>query len=169
MDSLRRTMQSRRRVPRRCFFAGGLALLIIAVAAWCQAQDEVDDDLEETLEQLNAAIRRNPKRADGYRNRGIFCRDLGDNVLAVNDFSEAIRLEPNNAANYILRGTIWNSRGKYDKALNDFDAALRIDPRHSRTYTYRASVWHSKGDLDKALDDSNAAIRLAPKAAEGFV
>src|SRR5258707_8464720 len=104
MDSPQAVSISRPSDLLRKVLVGGSWVLLLFVASWCQAQDDDDDDPVETLKELNLAIQRNPQRADAYVKRGIFLRDVGEDFLAVKDFSEAIRLESNNAATFILRG-----------------------------------------------------------------
>ena len=111
---------------------------------------------------------RNPKRADAYRQRGIFWGDVGENGRAVTDFSNAIRLDPAMLRRTFCRGDLELARQIPTKpsAISMLPCALI---RKTFALTRIAAAFGTRGDLDKALADSNAAIRLCPKSAEGYI
>ena len=169
MYSPQAVSMSRQSALSRKFFVGGLSVLLLFVASWCQAQDDDDDDLVETLGKLTLAIEHNPKRADGYRQRGIFWRDVGENGRAVTDFSNAIRLDPASASTYVLRRGDLELARQIRQSPRRFRCRLAHRSEKRSALTRIAAAFGTRGDLDQALADSNAAIRLAPKSAEGYV
>jgi tetratricopeptide (TPR) repeat protein len=57
-----------------------------------------------TVKEGDEAVRRNPKDAEAYFNRGCEYYDKGDYDRAIADYTEALRLNPNYAYAYNNRG-----------------------------------------------------------------
>ncbi|MCH9013490.1 MAG: peptidoglycan-binding protein [Proteobacteria bacterium] len=71
-------------------------------------------------------IKRKPKDANAYFNRGLAYKNagLGDRALA--DYDTAIRLDPSHHKAYLDRGNIRYQRGFYGAAIRDYMNALGL-------------------------------------------
>lgn len=80
------------------------------------------------LEDVDRAVKNDPKFAFGYINRGICRSTFGDNKGAMEDYDQAIKLEPKNDLAYCLRGKLKVKTDDREGAKNDFQQALLINP-----------------------------------------
>jgi len=62
------------------------------------------------------AIRKNPKDAKLYVQRGVAWSQTGDYDYAIGDFSKAIRLDPNNALAFMIWDRAGRRRESFTKA-----------------------------------------------------
>ncbi len=71
-------------------------------------------------------IKRQPKDANAYFNRGLAYKnaDLADRALA--DYDAAIDLDPAHQKAYLDRGNIRYQRGFYGEAIRDYMNALGL-------------------------------------------
>jgi tetratricopeptide (TPR) repeat protein len=102
-----------------------------------------------------------------YFRRGYALMHLGDDDIALNDFSQAINLNPSFPATYLFRGSIYGDLGNFDAALRDFDNALSLG-ENAETFLRRGLVHAELGSLDLALKDINRAIELRPDFQEAI-
>jgi tetratricopeptide (TPR) repeat protein len=140
--------------------------LLCATAAVCPA---AEDDPRQTLAKLNAAIRKDPTRADAYLFRGLIRQQLGEPEQALDDFETAIQIDPQNADAVAHRGILRQEQGKLDEAHADFSAAIRLDPRDASNYLLRGHVRYALGKADLAINDWSDVIRLEPNHAEAYM
>ncbi|WP_180274613.1 serine protease [Tychonema bourrellyi] len=131
-------------------------------------QNKSKGDNDNTLKDLNEAIKLDPKDAKAYYNRGFVYYKKGDNDNALKDYNEAIKLDPKYAIAYNNRGLVYLGKGDYDNALKDFNEAIKLDPKFAQAYVNRGAVYSDKGDNDNALKDFNEAIKLDPKYALAY-
>ena len=103
-----------------------------------------------------------------HNKRGIAYGKLGNDDLALDDYSEAIEFNPEFVDAYINRGWIYRQRGKYDLAVKDYAKAIELQPDDARAYNNRGSVYRAWGKYDLALADYTRAIELQPDWAELF-
>ncbi len=124
--------------------------------------------LVKALADLNEAIRREPRNADTFIERGWTWQRRGDFDKAMADFQEAIQLGGGTADLYNTMGESWASRENYDKAIADYTEAIRLDPKNADRYTKRGNAWYSKAEYDKAIADYREVIRLDPQNARAY-
>jgi tetratricopeptide (TPR) repeat protein len=118
---------------------------------------------------LTEAIRRDPKNAMAYANRGVLQAMLHRNDEAIRDFSRAIELAPRNAILYARRGTIYGRQKQFDAAIDDFNRAVELDPNCIAGYAQRSKVYAAKGELDRAIESQGRAIELEPGDADAYL
>ena len=117
----------------------------------------------QTIRELDEAIRLNPKDAVVYLNRGDAYCERGDYDKAIVDYDEAIRLDPENTTAYGSRSFVYYERGDYDKAIADCDKAIQLDPENATAYNNRGNAYQQKDECDKAIVDYDKAIELDPE------
>lgn len=98
--------------------------------------------LDEALARFDRASRLDTKhRPEAYLNRGAAYEKKGENLKAVNDYSEAIRLRPDYAEAYLRRGYVFAQKFEdYGKARQDWEKAAILDPRGKTGEAARKSV-----------------------------
>ena len=112
---------------------------------------------------LTELIRRNPRDAEAYMNRGSAQTSLGEVELGISDFTTAIRLDPKLAAAWYNRGTSLTHVSRYDSAIADFTQAIRLQPDFALAYCNRGLAEIELGRYDEALADYTQAIEQDPK------
>jgi tetratricopeptide (TPR) repeat protein len=119
-------------------------------------------DFDKVITDYTEVIRRQPKLARAYYDRGIaYLRSDYDKAIA--DFSEAIRLEPNDSKAHVARGLVHAHKGDNEKAVADYTKAIRLAPKEAALYQLRGLVYAEKGDHDMAMADFAEAILLDPE------
>jgi tetratricopeptide (TPR) repeat protein len=76
-------------------------------------------NFQDTIADLDQAIRINPNFAEAYYKRGVARYRLGDNQGALTDYEQAIRVNPNDAAAYHNRGVARSELGDKRGAISD--------------------------------------------------
>jgi tetratricopeptide (TPR) repeat protein len=139
----------------------------------------------ESIEQLRAAIERNPLQTDA---RGLLMRTYAESrrwedlrLLAV----DTLRLVPNDAeaAAYLARATgpearpaappqspdgyvslslVFFQAGRYRECIEAAQQALRLRPRYAEAYNNIAAGHQALGEWDKAISAAREAIRFRP-------
>ena len=71
-------------------------------------------------------IRRAPKNADAYFNRGLAHKNVGRSDLALSDYEVAIALDPAHRQAYFDRANILYDRGLYRYAFRAYFKALKL-------------------------------------------
>ncbi len=81
---------------------------------------------DKAIATYSRMIKRQPKDANAYFNRGLAYKNagLGDRALA--DYDAAIRLDPSHQKAYLDRGNIRYQRGSYSDAIRDYMNALGL-------------------------------------------
>jgi tetratricopeptide (TPR) repeat protein len=118
---------------------------------------------KKSLAGLDALIRQDPNRAEGYFERGRFRVRLareGDKAAldaAMADLSRAVELDPKHVAARYWRGWIL-ARGKdRDAALADLSWVIEHRPDLGGPLIERGKVLMNKGQLDRAIADFDRA------------
>jgi tetratricopeptide (TPR) repeat protein len=138
------------------------------VEGWVRKKEAIL--LDDAAAFFSDRIKRDPKDAFAYRQRGI-ARSEGryadlDGALA--DLDEAVRLQPADPLNWRHRGMVQVFKRDYDRALTDFDESIRLDPNSADAYTKRCLAWSRKGMNEKILVDIEEAIRREPHNADHY-
>ncbi len=143
-----------------------LAILVLAGPA--AAVDRVKGDANPAIATASEAIRRDPRDANAYYNRGNAYAASGDNERAIADYTAAIRLDPAHANAYYNRGNGYSNKGDNDRAIADYTATIRLDPAYANAYYNRGNAFSNKGDRDRAIADYAEVIRLQPANANAY-
>jgi tetratricopeptide (TPR) repeat protein len=147
-----------------CAFA-----LVLCIASPCRGQDDLieqadaaltNGDYNKAITKYDELIRRYPKLAPAYLNRGLAYQRKGDYDKAIANYNEVIRLEPEYANAYHNRGNAFQLKGDLTAALADYDKAIQLDPRVANAYGDRGNLYREKGKLSEAIRDYDEAIRL---------
>jgi tetratricopeptide (TPR) repeat protein len=106
--------------------------------------------------------------ADGYNNRGVSYRRIGQPGPALLDFVNATQLAPANPAFVTNQGNARTDLKQYDAALADYAAAMKLDSRYEPAYVGRAHLYNVTERPDEAIADFGKAIEYDPKDADNY-
>jgi tetratricopeptide (TPR) repeat protein len=112
-------------------------------------------------DELDEAIKLNPKLAPAYYNRALLLAATGDPQSAVTDYSAAISILPTMVEAYINRGIIYAESGQSELALADFTKAIQLEPGSADLYQNRAALLRHMGRAAEAEADDAKAKQLA--------
>jgi tetratricopeptide (TPR) repeat protein len=162
--------------PRGGAFAGGLAGAVLGVAVAVRYGTPLlpryargvayfnRGQYDRAVADMNAVLRRRPRRARAYLLRGAAWHMKKDHDRALADCEAAARLAPRHPDFLHARAVVRSARHDYEPALADLDEALRLKPNHVNTlYTLcrlRAAC------PDEAFRDGKQAVQYGYQACE---
>lgn len=126
-------------VTPRCNDEGDRQALIEALATCNSMLSESDIDSEH--------------RADLLGDRGRVHHQLGNDTLALQDYSGALRLDPKDSYALYNRAIIHARMQNLSRAVEDFDASLALRPDNNDAYLERGLVYLTLGRFDQAIKD----------------
>lgn len=125
-------------------------------------------DLKNVVEKLNGQLRKNPKDAKAYFERGWAKSEMGDYKSAVADYKRAIKFSHDYMEAYYNKALAFVRIGEHRRAIADLDMAIKLalagatanqDIQLSDAYFHRAiakatlgKLKDAKSDYDKVLD-----------------
>lgn len=124
---------------------------------------------ETALEDMNAAVRLDPRQTGLYINRAYIRYQLDDWYGAMADYDHALTLDPLNKTALFNRGLLNTEVEANDKAHDDFSAVLKIDPTDHRAYYNRALIRARKHDYKGAISDAGHVIEAFPDFPAGYL
>ncbi|MBR0737349.1 tetratricopeptide repeat protein [Bradyrhizobium liaoningense] len=149
---------------RKFFYC--LALLVLAGPAI--ANDRAKGEASAAIATASEAIRRDPKDASAYYNRGNAYSDRGEADRAIADYTTTIRLDPAHVNAHYNRGNAYSNKGDAERAIADYTATIRLDPAYANAYYNRGNAFSKKGETDRAIADYTEAVRLQPTNANAY-
>ncbi len=114
----------------------------------------------EAVEELDQALRLNPRHYWSSFQRGICHLELGKFALATGDFGTCIGLWPEFAWGYFNRGAALYKTGAKGEAIRDYSAALERDPNFLLAYLNRGMARLELEQYPEALVDFQQAANL---------
>lgn len=119
-------------------------------------------DFNSALEDMNDAIKLQPRFAGYFINRAYLRYNLDDYFGAMADYDYALTLDPLNTVAYFNRGLLRAEVSDNDRAIEDFSRVLQVDPGDVRSLYNRAVLYRTKHDFKHALEDINRVIEACP-------
>ena len=110
----------------------------------------------------SSVIPANPKDARSYQIRGAAYFALGQNELALADYSQAIRFAPNFSDHYLDRAWVYWELKDYARAEADGRQALAVSPNNAAACNFLA--WCLIYCPEKSLRNEATAVQLAQRA-----
>ena len=132
------------------------------------SREKIENTLQllQEIDQLNQAIRANPKTADLYYRRGMLRQGLNrkdDQLFAQEDYTQAIQLDPAHAGAYWCRGMLASKQGNKRPAAEDFRAAAKayFEQGDLENYDKAKALSQEMHELITALpDDGDVSDRI---------
>jgi tetratricopeptide (TPR) repeat protein len=123
-------------------------------------------ELDQSLADLNEAIRLDPSHGLAHAIRAARFIRSGNLDRALADLNEAKRLNPNSGIVHNDFGLYYLAIGDYDRALVEFNESLRLFPQFLYAYKNRAVTYEHKGELAAAFADFHVALSMDPAKKE---
>ncbi len=122
---------------------------------------EKASDWEAAKKSYSECLRRNPRHAAAWINRGRLMTAV-DYDQAVRDFTEGIGLDPTNSRAWFHRGHVYYHMGKFKESLDDNDKAIDLDPTFAAAFNGRGLVFLKLEKVEEAIADFGRAIQAEP-------
>jgi tetratricopeptide (TPR) repeat protein len=124
--------------------------------------------IEEAINDYSHAIdysRNNIEKAEGYFNKGIIYKKLGNDTMAMKDITKAIELDPKNKYAYNSKGDL---EREFSKAIHDYSEAIKLDTNYWEPYWNRGRMYFYLKLYDSTLADFDKAIKIEPNFAKSI-
>jgi tetratricopeptide (TPR) repeat protein len=121
-----------------------------------------DQRFQDALNDLNEAIKINPRDARAYEQRAAVEMRINDYDKALADYGEAIKADPGEIRYHLYRGYIYEMRGDLQNAMAETDAALKINSKNKEALERKQRL--QKIQSQNAPPTANATpVAAAPK------
>lgn len=138
-----------------------VAIIICALLAAKTARQQAV--WRDSVSMWSEAIRLYPDSVPtAYNQRGAAYDELGEHMLALEDYGNAIRLNPSFSRPYVNRGIIYAKQGFFIPAIKDFDRALELNPMDENALLNRGTAFIGYGEYTRAADDLEKAVYISP-------
>ena len=134
--------------------------LAICLALLCSAA-YAHEGLHEQLAAITAKIKRDPKNASLYLQRGELHRLHHDWRRAAADYDRAEHLQPSLRIIELARGKLFFESGKLQRAKLTLDRFLNHQPAHYEALLTRARVLAKLGERREAAKDFTKALSIS--------
>ena len=134
-----------------------IAVCIALLAGLARAHE----GLHEQIAALTAKIKRDPKNASLYLQRGELHRLHRDWRQAAADYDRAERLQPSLKTVELARGKMFFDSGRLQRAKSTLDRFLNQQPEHYEGLITRARVLAKLGERSGAAKDFTQAVALS--------
>ena len=125
-------------------------------------------DYSQALEDMNEAIKLQPRFAGYFINRAFLRHRLDDYYGAMSDYDYALQLDPLNYVALYNRALLRSEVHDFNKAIDDLTKVINLRPNDFRALYNRAVVLREKGDYKEALEDVNKVIEEFPDLAAAY-
>jgi len=119
----------------------------------------------EALASYDAALAKEPGRADILNNRGAVLLMLGRLPEAGTDLAKALRIEPRLPQAWSNRGNLFLKLQQPEAALAAFEKAMALRPGYVEALSGRAVALKYLGRFETALEGFDAALACDPASA----
>jgi tetratricopeptide (TPR) repeat protein len=137
----------------------GVVILLTLLSPFARAHE----GLHEQIEAVTAKIRRDPKNASLYLQRGELHRLHRNWRRAVADYDRAARLQPNLTIVDLARGKMLFESRRLQQAKVVLDRFLSRQPDHVEGFITRARVLAKMGARVQAAQDFTQALTTTPE------
>lgn len=124
-----------------------------------QRAEDVRAKGDHVLQDLDAAVEREPGNAKKFLDRAYYKKQKGDYDGAINDFDKYLSLvgRPSNHLVLFHRANAKKAKGDIEGAIDDYTVAIKMFPENADAYMKRGEILKAHGrneegdaDLDKA-------------------
>ncbi len=126
------------------------------------------NDYKAALDDMNRAVKLEPKRVEYYINRALIRYHNDDLRGAMDDYDYVILLDPANTMTYYNRGLLRAQVGERNYAVEDFSQVIKREPHNYHAILNRAILYDELGMYDQAIADFDAVLEVYPDYAAGL-
>ena len=110
-----------------------------------------------------------PENKEAIRLAGKLEIESGDNIKALEYFSQNIKLHPNDAECYVDRANSYFSSKSWRWAINDYSMSLDLNPTNSDVWLNKGISLLSSGNTNNACFDFKMAYSLGNQRAAPYI
>lgn len=122
--------------------------------------------IQTEIEEIEEAIKNNPKSDINHINLGNLYSDEGDYEGAIREYKTALKLNPKNEIAYSNLGAMYLNTNKPYDALKVYKESIRLDPTRPRPYLQVAIIAEQINQHAEALTYLDKYLALNPRAKE---
>ena len=115
----------------------------------------------EAIRACEAALKLNPRLAEGYKILGDAYQSLGKFSIAIGYYGKAIAIKPDFPEAYANLGSLYAQQEKWQQALDYFQKALELKPDMAGVYSHIARVKKHLQPQGTKLDAANIYLEQA--------
>src|SRR2546423_2386581 len=123
-----------------------------------------DQRFQEALNDLNEAVKINPRDARAYEQRAAIEMKINDYDKAVADYGEAIKANPGEIKYHLYRGYIYELRGDLQNAMAETDAALKISSKNKEAVERKQRLLKIQSATAPAQPSNAPGVSAPPPA-----
>ncbi len=146
-----------------------LIILVIIISVYATLAYVRNFVWQDNLTLWNDVVRKSPKKARPYNNRGKAYLYRNRLAEAISDFSKSIEIEPGFLGAYVNRGIAYKEKGDFALAISDFNQAIEINPHFAEAYNNRAVAYFLRKEYDKSWQDVQRTEALGHAVYSGFL
>lgn len=118
---------------------------------------------QKELDDLNEAIKLDPKNAELLRRRGGWHLKKKAWAAAIPDFDQALHIDPQSPWSYQDRAEAYRNLKQPDQAIADYTRAIELNPRYVYAFYRRGLAYEQKADWKQAIASYDGALKIRPK------
>jgi len=122
--------------------------------------------LDAALALLQAALKSDLGRAEGFASLGLVFHALAQRERALISYEEGLRIEPDNAELLNRRGVALLELGRMHEALENFERALAVEASHFEALGNFGNAMLKLNRPQQALAAYDRALKIAPENAQ---
>ncbi len=133
-------------------------------------------DLQKSTEDLNQAIKYNPKLIEAYFLRGKIYLETKQYDLAVADLQQVIKLDEydefhksNGGITYFYLAKCYFEKGQQKESLETIKKSLEFNRSNYEYFFLKAQIYEQIGEPEIALEDYTTSLSLNPKNIEAYL
>ncbi|MBN1275946.1 MAG: DUF898 family protein [Deltaproteobacteria bacterium] len=130
--------------------------------------EKENQQLLQEIKKLDDVIKKEPRNADAFYNRGRLYAAKGEIPQAIKDYSQALEIDDKNVDSFYNRGLLYAEMERYEEAIKDFDSAIKLDPRAADAYCNRGNAHYLMGRTDAAIVDYSEALKIKPNDSDVY-
>lgn len=119
-------------------------------------------DTETALEEVNRSVKKYPKYASSYCNRGSIKAVIRDYNGAIKDYEQAQQLEPDDPTISINLGMVYLKKKDYENALTSFEDAIELGDKSLTPWIKIAECKRKMSQYVDAITDYTKLIAELP-------
>ncbi len=112
------------------------------------------------IEYFNKALEKNSQDAELYNAIGLSYMQLGEKVLAKENYTNAIDIDQNNFYAYGNLAALFLEEGKINTGLNEINTAMNINPYVPQFFVIKARLQEANNQIEEAIATYTQAIGL---------
>src|SRR4029077_4568124 len=127
-----------------------------------RTSSKADQGTALSLEQVKAALNRDPANPKLWVGLGLVFWDHSDYPSALQSFQQAVKVGPNYAEAHNWFGVALMQHGVSPPAFTEVRKAISLNPKYGRAYTNLGSSLSKSGNLAEGIQVFQKALTLEP-------